>query len=127
MTRPEIRLQRLAPRETRAPAGISVPVRDLSLRSVFARAKRLENDYAVQLRSVARVIEHFVKGHMRADEDPTEQALAEMEAALRAYARTLQPWAVSVGERTAVSRVVMDALGQAARTRDADADADRPG
>ena len=77
-----------------------VPVRDaafqdLSLRSVFARAKRLEEQYARRLRSLAKFIDIILRGH-----DVGTQAGAQAAAEqLRAYEATARPWARQVATR----------------------------
>lgn len=68
---------------------------DLSLRSAFVRAKKLERQYATRLRTLARAIDHIVRGY-----DPLlASGLRSMEQHLRDYARTINRWARAVSER----------------------------
>jgi SPP1 gp7 family putative phage head morphogenesis protein len=70
-------------------------VRDLSLRGVFARARRLEEQYARRLRSLAKFIEIILRGH---DVGTPAGALAAAEQ-MRAYEASARPWARQVATR----------------------------
>jgi SPP1 gp7 family putative phage head morphogenesis protein len=61
----------------------------------WIRARKVENSYARQLRRVAKHIGDIVSGFSL---DPIGQAQA-IETALAGYARLIQPWAASVGQR----------------------------
>jgi SPP1 gp7 family putative phage head morphogenesis protein len=80
-----------------APPSPLVAMDRLSPKSAFIRARKAENNYARQLRRVAKHIEDLVGGvwspsapHASAD---------TLRTALDRYAAMLEPWARSVGER----------------------------
>lgn len=80
---------------TTCPTCIRARTTDLSPRSAFIRAKKLEDEYAKRLRGIARIIDHIVRGF-----DVTDLAgIAAAQEALNRYAATLTPWAQAVGRR----------------------------
>ena len=82
-----------------APLIIAGKTRDaISARSIFIRAKKIELRYSSRLRSVAQVIQHYVKGIVPASGLSAGDA-ETLQQALRQYASTLTPWARSVAER----------------------------
>jgi SPP1 gp7 family putative phage head morphogenesis protein len=66
-------------------------------RAKFARARRAEAQYAVNLRKIARHIGEIVRGMMPGLFDPS--VLAEIERALSDYARLIGPWASATAAR----------------------------
>lgn len=66
-----------------------------SLKSVFVRAQKLERQYAIQLRKVAKHVGDIVSGF---DLDGFSGA-ALIRTALERYAQVLAPWAQAVGGR----------------------------
>jgi SPP1 gp7 family putative phage head morphogenesis protein len=64
-------------------------------RKPFARARKVEERYARQLRKVARTIGDIINGF-----DLVEpEAMARLQATMANYARVLEPWATSVATR----------------------------
>jgi len=67
----------------------------LSSKSAFLRARKLENQYAVRLRQIAKHIGEIVRGF-----DANDLAgMTFLQAALERYGQMLDPWARSVSER----------------------------
>lgn len=62
----------------------------------FLKARKAENDYARKLRSVAKQIDHIVRGLAPEGTLPDGEIL---QRALREYANTIRPWAKAVGAR----------------------------
>ena len=69
--------------------------RDISIASLFKRAKKLEKNYATRLRQIARHVGHIATGF---DIESTNGSTL-LQAALRRYADALEPWAKAVGQR----------------------------
>jgi len=67
-----------------------------SPRSIFRRAKRLEQQYARRLRKIARHVGDIVREFDLTD---VLGALGPIQTALRRYAEILDPWARAVGAR----------------------------
>jgi SPP1 gp7 family putative phage head morphogenesis protein len=62
----------------------------------FMKSRRVEREYARQLRSVAKQIDQIVRGFAPKGHVDDEAAL---QLALRKYAETIRPWAKAVGAR----------------------------
>lgn len=69
--------------------------RDISIASLFKRAKKLERNYGTRLRQIARHVGHIAAGF---DADSLNGTVL-MRAALMRYADALEPWARAVGRR----------------------------
>ena len=66
-----------------------------SAKSIWLRARKVENQYAVQLRKIAHSIDALVRQF-----DPNEwESNGWVVASLEKYARTIEPWAEAVGAR----------------------------
>ncbi|MGI4940419.1 MAG: phage head morphogenesis protein [Janthinobacterium lividum] len=75
----------------------------------FARARRAEHQYGLQLRKIARHIADLVGGF-----DFGEPLVADLiDRALRRYAEVLRPWATSVGKRMLADVSQRDAVAWA--------------
>jgi SPP1 gp7 family putative phage head morphogenesis protein len=61
------------------------------------RARRAESRFAVQLRHIARHVGNIVRGMLGIE--PSAAELSEIEAALDAYARLIEPWATATATR----------------------------
>ena len=66
-----------------------------SAKSIFKRAKKLENNYAARLRRIARHIGDIVREFPQG----TIEASIAIRAAMERYSRLLEPWAEAVGSR----------------------------
>ena len=66
-----------------------------SPKSIFKRAKKLENNYAARLRRIARHIGDIVREFSQG----TLEASVAITAAMERYSRLLEPWAEAVGAR----------------------------
>ncbi len=79
----------------------------------FARARRAEHQYGLQLRKIARHIADLVGGF-----DFGEPVVADLiDRALRRYAEVLRPWATSVGKRMLADVSQRDAMAWAELSR----------
>jgi SPP1 gp7 family putative phage head morphogenesis protein len=68
-------------------------------RAAFARVRRAEKQYAVQLRKVARHVGEIIRAH-----DPqTSDGMAEIRAILGKYSEVIEPWA-----KAAAARMIAD-------------------
>lgn len=68
-------------------------------RAAFARARKAEKQYAVQLRKVARHVGEIIRAH-----DPqTSDGMAEIRAVLSKYSEVIEPWA-----KAAAARMIAD-------------------
>jgi SPP1 gp7 family putative phage head morphogenesis protein len=75
--------------------GFAYDRKKSSAKSLFIRAKKLERDYARRLRGVARHVGDIVRGF-----DLSSQVqIADILAALQAYAKVITPWANAVAGR----------------------------
>jgi uncharacterized protein with gpF-like domain len=68
-------------------------------RTAFARVRKAEKQYAVQLRKVARHVGDIIKAH----KPETSDGMAEIRAILSKYAEVIEPWA-----RVAAGRMIAD-------------------
>lgn len=64
-------------------------------RAAFARVRRAEKQYAVQLRKVARHVGDIIRTHKPLD----ASAIPSLKEALAKYADVITPWATSAAER----------------------------
>jgi SPP1 gp7 family putative phage head morphogenesis protein len=90
--------------QTPAPLRANDRVRETrQQRMRWERAKAAENQYAIQLRKVARQVGAIIRGFAP---DGVVENLSELNETLNRYARILQPWARSVAAKmlTEVSR-----------------------
>lgn len=68
-------------------------------RAAFAKARKAERQYAIQLRKVARHVGEIIKAH-----DPaTSDGMAEIRTVLAKYAEVIEPWA-----KAAAARMIAD-------------------
>jgi SPP1 gp7 family putative phage head morphogenesis protein len=77
-------------------------------RRAAIRARRAENQFAVQLRRIARMIGHIVTGMATPDEP---SGLQRIVAALQDYGRLITPWANATAERLLADVSRRDAAG----------------